>query len=151
MGEGRSMFLNVLFVIGAIAGHTVSWGAPLGSARLSGGESWLLGFGSQVDSAVEVVYRGVQNPSAISNSQLEKAIVDLGKVTEEIEGRLDKECKRQSSNRKSVEILRRKTMNARALIVFFRNLMIMEFNKPTQERNFAFAHRLGSKIRRIST
>lgn len=157
MGEGRSVFLNMLLVLGVLAGHSTGEGAQQ-STRSVGGESWLLGFGSQVDNAVEVIYRGVQNPSSISNFQIEKIVADLGYVTDQIENRLDqclssakeqKTCKVSASSKKSVETLRRKIINARALIVFFRNLIIMEFNKPEDSRNFSFAHRMGTRIRRL--
>ncbi len=142
------MFLNMLFVTGVIAGHSTAWG----------GESWLLGFGFRVDAAIELVHKGVQNPGAISNEQLESTIIELGSVTDKLEAKLDqclvsvkeqKSCK-IANNKKAVEDFRRKILNTRALVVFFRNLMIMEFNKPKNERNFTLAHRLGAKIRRFA-
>lgn len=135
------MLTNMLVILclGVIAGHSSAWG----------GESWLLGFGSRVDAAVELVHKGVQNPGAISNAQLENSIVELGNVTEKIESKLDQSLANRK-DRKYVETLRRKILNTRALIIFFRNLMIMEFNKPKGERNFSLAHRLGAKIRRFT-
>lgn len=85
MGEGKSVLGNMLLILGVLAGHFPLGAATLQSVRLNGGESWLLGFGSHVDNAVEVVYRGVQNPSSISNPQLEKVVDDLGNVTDRIE------------------------------------------------------------------
>ncbi len=149
MGKRGSMFLNMLLIVwGVNAGHSAAWG----------GESWLLGFGFRVDAAIELVHKGVRNPTAISNEQLETSIVELGNVTDQLEVKLDhclsspKEQKicRVENNKKAVEVFRRKILNTRALVVFFRNLMIMEFNKPTSERDFSLAHRLGAKIRRFT-
>jgi hypothetical protein len=143
-----SMFANMLFVIGVIAGHSTALG----------GESWLLGFGSHVDAAVAVIHRGVQNPVAVSNSQLEKSIDELGLVTNRLEAKLDqclssikeqKNCN-VGTSRRAADSFRRKILNTRALVVFLRNLMIMEFNKPATQRNFALANRLGQRIRRFA-
>lgn len=154
--KGESVFKSMLLTIVLMfAGHVNAMGE---SPRVKG-ETWLLGLGSQVDAAIEVARLGSQNPGSVSDNQVERAIVELASVIDRIEIQLDrctstmsdkKNCKLESNSKKSIENYRRKILNQKAMVVFFRNLLVLEYNKPKTQRNYSLSFRVGDKIKRFA-
>ncbi len=140
MWGGKRMLSRMLFILIVIAGHST-----MGASKR--GDNWLMGFGSQVESAIELTHRGVQDPGSVSNSQLEETINNLGSVSSDLESQID-DCK--SCSKSSYTLNRRKALNQKAMITFFRNLLIVEFNKPASRRNFSSALKLALRIRSFS-
>lgn len=119
---------------------------------------WLLGYEAQVESAISLALVGSSEPSKVTDNALETAIIDLANVSRYLESRLDSctvgkqtptYCSAVASNGKAYDSFRRKILARRALITFFRNFLIQEFNKRAPKRNFANALRMGQKIKNI--
>mgnify|MGYP001601963960 CR=1 FL=1 len=142
-----------LLVLGVMFGsECFAKGAPV--------NQWLLGYEAQVESAVSLASVGSNEPHRVTDYALELAITDLALISAHLEDRLDS-CSigKQSpsycsavagnGNKKARDSFRRKILARRALITFFRNFLIQEFNKQSAQRNFANALRMGQKIKNI--